>query len=195
MLMVVVVLVKAVLLPGRSRVVGEKEIVKGVARVHERVVAAKEGPKHLERVHGVEGEGPVEALLVMVRTSAAHPRCSSCPVHPASSTGPETILPVAVVRAPLVLVPEHLVRLGDLFKPLLGVLRLVLVRVELERHLPIGLLNVLLRDILPHAQDGVVVLPHHSMHGKNLESGCKMVFTWENFVGTYPETDLISKGK
>lgn len=56
----------------------------------------------------------------------------------------EPLLAVLVVDLPLLLVGEDLVGLGDLLELLLGARALVLVRVELERHFAVRLLDVVL---------------------------------------------------
>ncbi len=116
--------------------------------VPEGVAAAEEGPEHLKGVHGVEGEVPVETggggrLL---------------PPPPAGSMQP--VLSVPVEGRPLVGIAEHLVRLCDLLEPFLSVRGLVLVRVELQGHLAVALLDVILGGVPSHAQHAVVVFSH-----------------------------------
>ncbi len=138
----------------------KEELVERVARVHEGVVSAEERPEDLERVHRVEGEGPVEARRRSRSPGGLAAVGPASPAAAAAAAGPQPVLAVAVVGAPLVLVTEHLVCLRDLLEPLLRVVGLVLVRVELERHFPVGLLDILLGRAGLHAQHAVVILSH-----------------------------------
>ena len=53
----------------------------------------------------------------------------------------------------------NVVKHDYLFKLLLSICFLVLVRMELERHLPVRLLDLLLVSVLIHSKNFVVVLP------------------------------------
>lgn len=117
----------------------------------ERVVTPEEGPEDLERVHWVERVMAVEGGSVV--TSGAP-----------SGTVPavaEAVLSVPVVGGLFVGVAQDLVGLGDLLELFLRVVGLVLVRVELERHLPVGLFDVVATSIAIHAQNRVVVFSGH----------------------------------
>ena len=130
--------------------VAGKEILEGITPVvHcERVVAAEEGPEHFERVHRVEREVPVEAAALLMLPCGR------------GSSWVESVLAVLVVGAAFLVVTEDFVSLGDLLEPLLSVVGLVLVRVVLERLLPVGLLDLVGRGPAANVQNGVVILAH-----------------------------------
>jgi hypothetical protein len=73
-------------------------------------------------------------------------------------TASQPLLSVTVVQLTLLGVAQHLVRLRDLLEALLGVGRaFVLIRVMLERELPVRLLDLLGVRVAGHAQKLVVV--------------------------------------
>ena len=71
-------------------------------------------------------------------------------------------VPVVVVGGALLRIAEHAVGLGRLLEPLLGLLVVrVAVRVKLERHLPVGALQLLLGDVAADSQNLVVIALGH----------------------------------
>mmetsp|Transcript_780 Transcript_780/g.1390 ORF Transcript_780/g.1390 Transcript_780/m.1390 type:complete len:219 (-) Transcript_780:280-936(-) len=76
---------------------------------------------------------------------------------------PHALLSILIVDIPLLRIAKGLVGLGNFLELLLGLIRviLVLVGVELDGQLLIGLLDLLLRGALLQAQDIVVVLLLH----------------------------------
>ena len=117
-----------------------------------RVVTAEEGAEDLERVHGMEGGMAVEGGRVVTGGGGS---------SRAPAAVPEAVLAEPIVGGLLVGVAEDLVGLGDFLELLLGVVGLVLVRVKLERHLAVGLFDVIAAGVAVHAQNGVVVFSGH----------------------------------
>ena len=72
----------------------------------------------------------------------------------------KSVFSISVVGHPLVSVAQDLVGLGDLLESLLRVVGLVLVGVELQGHLPVGLLDVVAAGLAVDPQDAVIVLAH-----------------------------------
>jgi hypothetical protein len=77
-------------------------------------------------------------------------------VEGAAGQGVEAI----VVRLALARVRQHLVGLGDLLEPLLGLRIGVHVRVKLPREPPVGPLDFVLRRVPADLEQGIVVLRH-----------------------------------
>ena len=67
---------------------------------------------------------------------------------------------VSVKSRSLIRITEHLVSLSDLLEPLLSSRLFVLVRVELQGELPVGLLYLLLTGVALESQQVVVILTH-----------------------------------
>ena len=67
---------------------------------------------------------------------------------------------VSVKSRSLIRITEHLVSLSDLLEPLLSSRLFVLVRVELQCELPVGLLYLLLTGVALESQQVVVILTH-----------------------------------
>ena len=78
----------------------------------------------------------------------------------AGGSGPRPALPAPVEPRPLAGVTQHLVRFGDLFKPLLSAAVLVFVRVELKSHLSVSFFDFILGGSPVNTEYPVVVLVH-----------------------------------
>ena len=135
------VVVVVVVEHGRKGVIPKRITAEGIS-------APKEGAEDVKGVHvGLVGLTPVVGWA------------APSTVPPGSSLA-QPLLPEPVICRSLVGVAQHFIGLSNLLEPLLGVRLLVLVRVELEGHLPVGLLDLLLPSPFLHPQHPVVVLPH-----------------------------------
>src|ERR1017187_7581658 len=65
-----------------------------------------------------------------------------------------------VIHLPLARVGEHLIGLGDLLEPLLGLRVWIDIRMQLPGQPPVGLLDLVRTRVVPDAEDGVVIVRH-----------------------------------